>query len=233
MFDELIVQAIDSGLFSTKKAGEMQFGPVAHPLELKVLACLRYMASGTDFVMMEELACISATVLEKFFHKWTAWVGNDLFRKWVTIPRTESEVAIVEGIYSRLGFPGTICSIDGVHVPWHCCPATRSNLHVGKEGYPTRAFNVAVGPTRRIFHVGPSHPGARNDKTMSKYDWYMQQLRSGLYSQHAFNCFDKNGHLIEQKGLHAITDAGYCRWFCLMYPLRHPSTLKERRWSKR
>eukprot|EP00965_Chrysotila_dentata_P083901 2769115-Pleurochrysis_carterae.AAC.1 len=25
----------------------------------------------------------------------------------------------MEGIYNMLGFPGAVCSIDGVHIDWH------------------------------------------------------------------------------------------------------------------
>eukprot|EP00965_Chrysotila_dentata_P204876 6182610-Pleurochrysis_carterae.AAC.1 len=167
MFDELVQQTIDSGLFATKRAGDRKYGPVPQPLELKILACLRYLASGTDFLCMEEVACMSATTIERFFHKWTAWIGSELFAKWVTIPRNDDEIAAIESVYSKLGFPGTICSIDGVHVLLHTCPAKQHHLHLGKEGKPTRAFNAAVSPTHRILHVGPSHPGVRNDKTLS------------------------------------------------------------------
>ena len=38
-------------------------------------------------------------------------------------------------------------------------------MHVGKEGYPTRSWDVAVDHTRWINFVQPSEPGARNDKT--------------------------------------------------------------------
>eukprot|EP00965_Chrysotila_dentata_P153721 5081520-Pleurochrysis_carterae.AAC.1 len=61
----------------------------------------------------------------------------------------------------------------------------------------------------------------------------MQQLRSGLYAQQKFNVLDSEGRLVMQQGLHAITDGGYCTWFCLMSPQRWPSTQKERWWSKR
>eukprot|EP00965_Chrysotila_dentata_P034360 1143743-Pleurochrysis_carterae.AAC.1 len=80
-----------------------------------------------------------------------------------------------------LGFPGAVCSIDGVHIAWHRCPATHSALCAGKEKVPTRVFNVAVGSTRRIFHVTLSSPGTRNDKALAKYGTYMQAMHNGLY----------------------------------------------------
>eukprot|EP00965_Chrysotila_dentata_P103545 3417781-Pleurochrysis_carterae.AAC.1 len=61
----------------------------------------------------------------------------------------------------------------------------------------------------------------------------MQQLRSGLYANSTFNMLDDDGGVLVQRGLHAMTNAGYCRWLCLMYLLRHPLTLRERRCSKR
>eukprot|EP00965_Chrysotila_dentata_P108083 3569656-Pleurochrysis_carterae.AAC.1 len=61
----------------------------------------------------------------------------------------------------------------------------------------------------------------------------MQQLRDGMYARHTFCAYNESGQLVSQRGLHAVTDAGYNRWFCLMYPLKHPATMADRYWSKR
>eukprot|EP00965_Chrysotila_dentata_P193898 6176031-Pleurochrysis_carterae.AAC.1 len=54
LFDDLLQQTIDSGLFPTKAPGERVFGPCPHLLCLKILGALRYMATGADFTLVEE-----------------------------------------------------------------------------------------------------------------------------------------------------------------------------------
>eukprot|EP00965_Chrysotila_dentata_P158361 5231090-Pleurochrysis_carterae.AAC.1 len=41
IFDDLLSETRACGLFTDKQAGESAFGPMPHPLELKMLAALR------------------------------------------------------------------------------------------------------------------------------------------------------------------------------------------------
>jgi hypothetical protein len=68
------------------------------------------------------------------------------------------EVQAIEIIFNRCGFPGCVASKDGVHVELGSTSARDKHLYVGKEGYPTVAFNVCVGheiyiPTIHIYTV--------------------------------------------------------------------------------
>ena len=82
----------------------------------------------------------------------------------------------METIFNRCGLPGCVASMDGVHVELGCAPARDKHLYVGKEGYPTVAFNVCVGHNLYIYSCSQAHYGARNDKTMATMDKYLKMV---------------------------------------------------------
>ena len=71
--------------------------------------------------------------------------------------------------------------VDGVHVEWGMCPSPQRHMHVGKEGYPTRVFNVFGGPNREIHNVAGSFHGARDVSRRLFYlhhnpAWYFKEI---------------------------------------------------------
>jgi hypothetical protein len=103
-----------------------------------------------------------------------------------------------------------------------------------KEGFPTRSYNCAVGANREFHYIHNSHPGAHNDKTISRFDQYMCKIRSGeLYGQYNFHLRSSQTEWEEQKGLYAITDGGYHAWRSLQYPIKSSAVIANMRWSKR
>lgn len=58
----------------------------------------------------------------------------DVFRdRWIIYPTNALEAADNLAVYSRLGFPGAIGSVDCTHVYWDRCPALFQNTFSGKE----------------------------------------------------------------------------------------------------
>ena len=125
---------------------------------------------------------------------------------------------VCKGVFTRLGFPGTYCNSDGVHLSWDACPAKMKNLFVGKEGYPTLAFNVSVLQSRLIIHVADWLPGGKNDKTQAQHDELFAKLRYGkLHPDRIYILYDAHGRMQVCKGLYAIVDGGYhvCMYVCV------------------
>lgn len=121
-------------------------GRPSAPLNLKLLAALRVLGRGECFDTCEELCDIASVTLNNFFHDFTAWLSSKpVFETHVHMPTDDEGVDYVLAQYNALGFPGCVGSIDCCHVHWDRCPAAVSNVHTGKETYPTRSFEVAVG----------------------------------------------------------------------------------------
>jgi hypothetical protein len=61
--------------------------------------------------------------LECFFHKFTAWMVEKYFDDNVHMPSDTAELESVETMYSLLGLPSCVGSMDVVHFAWDNCPA--------------------------------------------------------------------------------------------------------------
>ena len=137
-------------------------GPPRHPFLYKLLGTLMMLGKGVDAETAAEAAQLANSSMSRFFKEITEWLGTEVYTKEVRIP-TGIELTRALSAYELQGFPGACCSVDGVHWPWDACPAVRRWEYVGKEGYPTFAFNVAVLMTREIVHVSRIMGGRVND----------------------------------------------------------------------
>lgn len=120
--------------------------------------------------------------------------------------------------YTAAGVPGTVASVDVVHIrQWNVC-ANLKQFATGKEKYPTCAYEVLVNHRRLILYVTPGFYGSVVDKTIVKFDEAMTSIRDGLYSEYETKIYNDKGVQIVLKGAHTINDNGYLNWACMMEP---------------
>lgn len=145
--------------------------------------------------------------------------------------------------FSALGFPGGMGSMDVVHFHWGRCPYSLQNLHIGKEGYPTVAVEMACTHDGKFIHSTRAVYGAMNDKAIVRFDCLSQSLQdNSLYSDVQFevrlsNDTDAEGNPMigsreMLKGPYVIVDGGYHRWRHLMSASRNNSTPEHRAFRK-
>ena len=72
------------------------------------------------------------------------------------LSKTDKEIDHVEGHCRSSGPPGCLGSVDCVHTGWDMCPASHQSDCIGKEGFPTLAFEVVTFHTRKILGVTES-----------------------------------------------------------------------------
>ena len=233
LFNELVEMTRNSGMFKDHDIKGVK-GPKPHPLPLKILAALRFLATGASFKSLEVESGISEPVLSRFYHNWIKWLVDTHFDKWVSIPKEKEEVEVIQNIYHLLGFPGCVGSMDGVHVAWDCCPQQQIFLYKGKEGYPTLAWNVHCDHLGRIMHINGPHPGGRNDKNMAQLDDMIKAVREDtLFTGSTFNMRSATGELVEHVGAWLLCDGGYHQWLCTICGFKHTSIRERFLWSKR
>jgi len=113
-------------------------------------------------------------------------------------------------------------------------PESLRQYHVGKEGYPTRTYQVVVNHTRRILSVTPGLPGATSDKTVAMNDLFLEEMRANpVYTQFRFELYDSAGDAQPHKGLFLISYMGYQRWKIFQQPIKFPASDAECVFSKR
>lgn len=207
-------------------------GLQAMPVELKVMGALRTLGRGT---LHDDVAEITGAVKEVHrlaFLKFISFIANELRNEWINVP-VDGELRRVLEEYERLGFPGCVGSMDATHIHWARCPTGAVNEHKGKEGYPTRAFNVTVTHHGKVYAVSKSQPGARNDKTIVRYDKFAEDMRlNGLFADLRWSVRKRDGTLLQHKGGYVITDNGYHHWKMFCCPWKIHSEIMHLRWSR-
>lgn len=207
-------------------------GVAAMPVELKVLGALRTLGRATLHDDVAEITGADAETHRKAFLTFIRFTSTHFFQEWISLPEG-SEFEQSQKEYSMLGFPNCVGSMDATHLHWMRCPEFAKSDHSGKEGFPTRAFNVVVLHNGRIIHITRGHPGARNDKNIVRYDSFANRMRfKGLYKDLEFEIHQDDGTVIKLKGGYLISDNGYHHWSMFVCPFKLHSVMKIVRWSR-
>ena len=75
------------------------------------------------------------------------------------------------------------------------------------------AYNAVVSHAKEIFHMTASFPGAMNDKTIVRYDDFIEGLSENpVFRDFEFSLFDQHGDQSTCKGAYVINDGGYHKW---------------------
>ena len=163
------LQGVDG--FRDKVTADGNKGRRSKPLRLKLAVYFLTLREGLTFKRAARHGCFDDGMFRRFFHKLNEWMVANEYKKHVFMPEDEELIKRTENMFSKMGFPGAITTYDAVHAYWSNCPAMDHWLCNGKEGYPTRVWNCAVGPWKEFCHITPSHPGARNDITRPSLVW--------------------------------------------------------------
>lgn len=235
LFDQLVVEVKGYREVRTHQSGDGVKAPPTIPVELKLAAFLRFMRMSGLLQGHADYADIDVETLRRFGKAWTAAVVKWEYEKHVYPPAVGTdEFRLVMAVHARCGFPGCVGMTDGVHVFVDMVPWSLHNDHLGKEGSPTRGFNV-TGDYRRIIHfVHRSHAGGDNDKTLSRYDEHMQRIKlKELYADVEFDLYsEQDGTVEKHRGGWLLTDNGYHPWRVLQYPPKVSDSMAMAQWGR-
>jgi hypothetical protein len=214
-------------------AGRDAAARIGVPIEMKLLACLRVLGRGAVFDDIEELSGMSKSTAHRSFKAFIRNFSHHFYAEYVYAPEGEALQQVMD-VYSRLGFDGAIGSTDCVHVKMDQCPGDLYWRCKGKEGYPTLVYSVVVDHAHRIMHSTKSFWGARNDRTISKYDDYLVNLHTGVYPRSAVNyvLLRKDGTEVNMSSPYLLCDGGYHKWGTMMCPFGLTSQREQRLWGE-
>lgn len=209
-------------------------GKVASPIELLLLGSLRYLGRGFTFDDLEETTFIGRDVHRSFFHSFVEFGEKKLFPMFVQLPQSVEALKECEHAYRIAGFPGCIGSTDATHIPLERVAFTIRQAHLGfKMSGTTRTYNLTVNHKREILHSTGGHPGRWNDKTLARYDSFMDTLRRGGFDDKmSFELSDVQGRTKTVKGAYVLVDNGYLEWSTTVPPFKDSSNRSEIRFSQ-
>ena len=225
LYEQYFAQASKVPCFMDKEAGvNGHRGPSTQPLRIKLLAALTRLVTGCKFTLLEDIALISARILEHFYRDWTKFRASpDVFLQSVYPPRTEAEAHQSLLFHERLGLPGVCCGFDGVTYERGACPAHLTASCKDKAGKISVMFNGAGDLHCVTGLYGPDY-GGRNDKTAARMDPYMLAIKEGTeyggvdYGKLVYHVYDLHGKRLQKSGALAVVDNGYHKWKKLICP---------------
>ena len=204
------------------------------PVFLKLMGCLRMLGKGCSWDLLYELSGVSAEVHRTWTHKFLDKFCKELYSVYVHGPRNSEELDSVTGLYAAAGFPGCVGSTDCVHIRWDLCPSLWfSSYKNGKHSYASIAYEMTVDHSKRFQACTIGHYGTTSDKTIVKFDGFVNQVRYGdLYTNAEFKLQTAERKWIKEKGLYLLVDGGYHKWRVMQCPMKHTNEEDETRWSE-
>lgn len=209
------------------------------PIQLLILASLRYLGRGWTFDDVEEATAISRDVLRKFHHAFIEFGATVLFPQWVRGPETLEEARAISYEFTLAGFPGCIGSMDASHIQSERISYRIRQSHLAhKMPFTARTYNIITNHRRRILSTTTGHPARWNDKTLVTFDGlactlnegsnFLKDLRFELYQ------YDEANNVVIQKysGAWLLVDNGYLNWAVTVPPMKDTNTMSQWRFSK-
>jgi len=187
--------------------------------QLLIMATLNIIGHHTPVRTLTTNTEISTSEHRSFLH---LFLDNmySIKDEYIFYPRTPNELHDVMEKYRGVHLPGCGGSIDVVHLKWSTCPAGDRNRCIGKEGYPTLAFEVITGYDREIFGVSSIQFGTRNDQHIVKIDANVNKIKNDWYKTVEWEYYDQFGNRHKAVGVYLICDGGYLRWPILICPYK-------------
>ena len=137
LFEILVDICRDKNIFNVRDLSRVKI-----PIEIKLLCCLRVLGRDECFDSIEDMSDVPEKTVWWFFKTFISNFPKALLNDVIKPPKEGVELQKVMNVYTRMGFPGAVGSVDATHIRWHMCPVEKVHLATGKEKYPSVAFQV-------------------------------------------------------------------------------------------
>ena len=207
-------------------------GNVPVPTELIVLAVTRILTRSWTLDDCQEQTLISTRTIQAFMSAFVDWMSTVVYNEFVKMPEVD-EVNSNGHEYGLAGLPGTIFSMDCVHIRMWGLFASLKVLFTGKEKFPSRVYEVCVNHRRLILNVTVGFPGALNDIQVSSFDPANNAVRRGKYKNYSCMIYGSDGQKsVRITDVHILLDNGYVKSGHMMHPLKNNNTYVKKIWSE-
>ena len=198
------------------------------PIQAKILGCLRILARGNCADDVNELSnsVMGESTVNAIFTQFVTGMTTHIYPCFVKFPQGDLLTKILEQ-YAAVGLPGCVGSMDCTHIKWFLCPKKERHNAIGKEGFPTIAFQVCVDHSKRVLSVSQHFLGNINDKTICKNDLFSLGIMHGALKNIKYQLWDASGKKYNCQGGYIIVDGGYIDHICFIDPDKHRLTRDE------
>ncbi|XP_071649420.1 putative nuclease HARBI1 [Temnothorax longispinosus] len=180
--------------------------PTAIPLDIKVLATLNFLSSGSyqRRVGQDFLSCMCQASISGAIHEIINAI-NVIIPQWIKFPVQANEIEIIQQqFWINTNFPGVIGAVDGTHIAIWPPVKRREHLYINRKLYHSLNVMIVSDYNGRILAVVANHGGRTHDARV----WSSSRL-----SRHMLNQYE-NG----RRNLWLLGDSGYPLLPYLMTP---------------
>ena len=178
-----------------------------------------------------EMSGLHLSSVYYFFHEFIDKFATYFADEFIKFPSGD-DLDDVSNLYSKIGLPGSVGSMDCTHLEWINCPSNLMHSCKGKEPFASRAFQVVCTHTRLITHCSNYFYGAMNDKSISRHDSFSKWCMAGGLDKVRFIVYDKHGRPRRCRGGHVLVDGGYLKWACFLPPQHKRGETASVYWSE-
>lgn len=157
------------------------------PIEIRVLASLRFFASGSyqQLVGSDATLAISQKSISRSIRSVSLTMNKVLLRKWIKFPSTaEEQTKIKADFMKKSAFPGIIGAIDCTHVAIIAPPQQdityKENLYFNRKGYHSINTQIICDANCKILSISAKFPGSTHDsfiwKTSAVRDFIIKNM---------------------------------------------------------
>lgn len=212
---EIIVQKYKNGkVFNPERKSNIS-------IEFKVMIAIRIFGRDVCADEVSELSFVPERTVNRIFKDFVANFSRLLEKEVVKLPEGE-KLRKTMNVYSKLGFPGAVASMDCTHIKWSQCPDGKKHLATGKESFPSLVFQCAVTHDRYIVHCSKAFYGGYNDITVTHNEsGFVQDVLNGSLEHLEYVLYDSNKIPQRCKGGWIIVDGGYPKNGYLIHPKKN------------
>lgn len=92
---------------------------------------------------------------------------------------------------------------------------------------------MTVTHSKKFQSTTTGHYGTTSDKTIVKFDGFVQQVRlDRRYTNAEFELQVGPNEWITEKGVYLLVDGGYHKWRIMQCPIKHTPEVDQIRWSE-
>ena len=180
------------------------------PIELKILSCLRILGRDNCADDITELTqqILGESTVNFIFKAFVEGMELLVYPKVCKFASGKLFQQVLQ-IYSKLGLPGCVGSMDCTRIKWIMCPQRTRWHHVGKEGFPTMVFLVIVDHKHRVQYCSGFFKGSNNDVQIVQNDPLCLQIQHGSLENIEYELYDEFGAKYKCTGGYLIVDGGF------------------------
>ena len=205
------------------------------PTDIKILAALRMLSTGTSSDDVDDVAYMSAETTRQYFRQFCEDVvsiyGHIYLKRWPTAQEMEH----IQRRYEEKGFPGCVGALDCSKLFWKNCPVQDKGQYLNsKESGKLASIQCEAWCDADLYcwHWNVGRPGTNNDINVLLRSRLIKDIFSGRFNFKFPNPYRIIPSGQDRRQAYLLCDSIYPEWPLFSKPIQNTNVRKERKYSR-